>query len=70
MTLSYVFLIIEFLLKLFGLWKQFGNWLDGRMIQENEERRKKREQAIADLKNADTLEEIEDAQRRIVENSN
>lgn len=69
MNLAYVFLAIEFILKLFGLWKQFGNWFDARRVKEAEERRQARERAIEDLRNATTEEEIEDAQRRIVENS-
>jgi hypothetical protein len=69
-SVAYVFLVIEFILKLFGLWKQFENWFDARRIAENEERRQRRELALEDLKNATTPEEIEDAQKRLVENSN
>lgn len=71
-VVGYVFLVIELVLKLLGLWEKFEEWLDARRLGEQEERRVALDKAIEDLKKAmegGTDEEIEDAQRRLVEAS-
>jgi len=68
--ISGIFNAIALLLKLLKLWDQFGDYMDAKRVAEAEEKRQRREQAIRDQQNAKTEEEFDDAQDRIVDNSN
>ena len=70
MIFAQIFTIIQFLLELFGLWKDFVNFTDAWKMKEAEARRERRHKAQEDMKNAQTEEEFKDAQRRLVANSN
>ena len=65
---SYLFLTIEALLKLVGLYNQFMDWSDKRRQAEIEEKEQRRDEAIDKAKEAKTPEEAWDAQEGIVSN--
>lgn len=63
-----VFVIIQLLLKLFGAWEAFLDWMDTSFSKELEERRQRREEAIAEVDKAESDEDIFDAQEKVIEN--
>jgi hypothetical protein len=68
--IAQIFLVIQLLLKLFGLWEQFLEWGDKKRAADAEARAQEREKAIEDAKKATTPDEAFDAQDRITHNSN
>ncbi len=63
-----IFSAIILLLKLFGLWEQFADYIDKARIAETEARRQRREKALDDLKNTKTEEDFDKAQSDVVNN--
>lgn len=59
------FAIIELILKLIGLWNEFGDYMDVKRKADIEKRRQERDKAIDDSKQAETDSEIWDTQDRI-----
>jgi hypothetical protein len=63
-----IFAIIQLLLKLFGLWDQFRNYLDAAYTAEAEKKRQEIEKGVEEMLKAETDEEIWNAQDRITRN--
>lgn len=62
-----LFQIVQLLLKVFGLWEAFLDYMDASHSAALEERRQKREKALAELDRAKTDEEIWEAQEKVVD---
>lgn len=64
--LGNIFAIIQLILKLIGLWDQFMAWSDSKRLAEAQVLKQERDKAINDALNAQTEEEFNSAQARIV----
>lgn len=64
--LGQIFVVIEFLMKLIGLWDSFINWSDKRRIAQAEIDEQARTKALDELKHATTEDEFDKAQDAVV----
>ncbi len=62
-----IFLAIQFLLKLFGLWEEFQNFQDKQKIADAEKNKQDRDNAINEQKNAKDETEFDKDQAVIVD---
>lgn len=63
-----VFVIIQLLLKLFGAWEAFMDWMSDSYAVELDERAARRRKAIEESKKAESDAEIWESQDKIVDN--
>lgn len=63
-----IFAAIELLLKLCGLLDGFINYMDAQRLKQDEEKRQRRDKAVDDEKNAQTIGDADEAQGRVVDN--
>lgn len=64
--LTNIFMVIQFLMKLIGIWESFVVWSDKDRIAAAELREQKRAEALAELKAAQTEVEFDAAQDAVI----
>lgn len=64
--LTGIFAIVQLILKLFGAWEQFLDYADKQRIADAEKRNQDRNKAVDEQKKAQTEEEFDRAQDKIV----
>lgn len=64
--LANIFLVIQFLMKLIGIWEGFVVFIDQKRIAEAELREQKRAEALAAIKAAQTEREFDEAQDTVI----
>lgn len=68
MIIAQIFTALQVLLKLFGLWEQFQNFMSAVAIKEAEERARALDQALKDAQNAKTPDDAWKAQEGVTKN--
>ena len=66
--ISKIFMVIEILLKLFGLWKDFGNYVDEQRLKQDQEKEQRRNDAVDSTPDAKTPTDAWKDQEDIVKN--
>lgn len=66
--IAQIFLLIEVILRLFKLWDSFGTFVDDKREKDRIERDQARDKAVDKQKNAQTEEEFDSSQGKIVKN--
>lgn len=63
-----IFAVIEIVLKLFGLWEQFGIYMDAKRLKDAEEKSQRRDEAVDNAVKATTPEDAYAAQDGVASN--
>lgn len=62
-----IFAVIQLVLKLIGLWEQFLDYSDKARVAEGQKNTQEREKAVDELEKAETEDEFDKAQSKIID---